>query len=297
MVMDPEVLSGGMDDPVAPSDEVILEAEEAGEGEPEPEIDPVEQQWESEPFQQRRERERIRNARKLVSLTERALDGDAEARAQLEADPVGRRALALQARIDQKVQQTAPNVAAAQRRYEELARLEQDDHYAFVEELRQTPGLGKWFYNDYPAYEAQQAQARSTPRTGTEPVLERYVDRLLARDEAKGLSAAEREELDPGNPEWDGLDPLDAQVAIAGRFALLTAKRTARERVAPEEARRQRRAAEAEAVEAAIASSPPNVSGRPAGRQDFDQIAAAYAEDPSPRNRDAYIKARAARGW
>lgn len=297
MVMDPEVLDAGMDGLDAEGDEAVLEADAAGEGDTDPlDTDPVEQQWESEPIRQRREREQIRHARKLASLTERMLDGDAEARAHLAADPVGRRMLALEGRITQQVEQTAPRVAAAQRRYEELAQLQQDDPYAFTQELAQTDGLGKWFYNDYPAYIAQQQRAQTPARHRSESALEQFVEQLVADDAVK-LSAAEREELDPGNPEWDGLSEAQAQAAIARRYALLAARKAAKERVAPEEARRREQARLAEAVEAGMAQDAPNVAGRPAGRRSFDEIAAAYADDPSPKNRDAYMKARTARGW
>lgn len=293
--MDPEVLDAGTDGLIAESDEAILEADPAGEGEPEPETDPVDQQWESEPIQQRRERERIRNARKLASLTERMLDGDTEARAQLEADPVGRRMLALETRINQQVRQVAPSVAQAQRRYEELARLQTEDPYAFTQELAQYDGLGKWFFNDYPAYVNQQQKAPA--RQGTDTSLDEFVEQLVADGSVK-LTATEREELDPDHPDYDGLTTARKQAAIAKRYALIATRKVAKEQVAPIERQRQRQAALADAVEAGMAADAPNVGGRPAGNKSFDQLAAAYADDPgNPQKKDAYMKARTARGW
>lgn len=298
MVMDPEVLTAGENLPDAEGDEAVLEADEAGGGD-DTQPDPIDAQWESEPIRQRRERENIRHARKIVSLAERAQAGDAEALAQLQADPVGRRQLALLSQTVARIEATVPGAVQAQRRYEELARLQDDDPYQFTQELAKYDGLGEWFYHEYPAYlkrQARQATTAQEPRPAATG-LERFVDRLLARESARGLTAAEREQLDPDNPEWEQLDPDDARAAISERFALLTARRAARERVAPVEARRQRQAELAEAVEGAIAAAPPNVSGRPGGRMSFDAARDAYLENPTPENRRKYEDARAARGW
>jgi hypothetical protein len=280
--MDPEGLAAVVDTAADEYvDEAVAEsADQADEGTDQQEPDPVEQAFTSEAGQARMAREKTLHTNQVAKLFDRYADGDNSVLAELQADKNGRRILRADerktARLQAQFQVQAPQEVVAQQEHDRLARLEVEDPYLFAEEMK-IPGKGKWFYNDWPGYKAQQEQVRRTPRQQfDETTLDRFVERLLSRDSAKGLTPAERDELDPIH--FDDLDTDDAQVAITERFALIQARKTAKREVAPTEARRREQARLADAVAAGMAADAPNVAGRPAGRLSESQVIQAFSD-------------------
>lgn len=235
-----------------------------------------------------RERERERTARRFAQ----ALEGNEEAAAWLREQRLGRYIERGEAAVSGRASNHADVIAKGQKFVSELDALRDSDPFAFAEKLRD-PMVSER-YAQWRAHlgktQSQAVSAATAPAVAEEAYAE-----MRADPDAALLTDDDWDELDPDN--FAELSPGKAVNAMHRAFRVAVTKAQAKAKAAPAEARRRSVARQAEAVEAAVAKAPPIVGGGSAPRQSFDAVRDAFLDNPTPANRAAYEKARAARGW
>ena len=293
MIADPEYLGTGDEQFAGGDAENELDAGALGEGEDaaastDAYLVPDPAAWlETEEGKQRLGNERLAYGRDFARTFGQAVSGDVEAQRRLQANRDGKR---IWENHLMAVDAKAKDYAMAETAWQELAG---KSAYERAAELEANPALGRWFY-DYAAYrQANGAPARqaNTRQAADETRLEETYAELMADEDAAVLTDTDKAALHPIN--YEHLDERKAIAALAKAFAKRVSVRSAASADISAPASQARKPQTGEAARAAAGKGPPIVSGGSVPTSlTFEQAAAAYEENPTEANKQAYLRVR-----
>ncbi len=269
-------------DPTDDGAELGATIELTGEGEAQAEGQPA--ALVAEQIARIQQRERERTARRFAQ----GLEGNQDAAAWLQQNRLHNFLERGLRRVNGMVHEEADVLAQGRAFVAELDALRKSDPYAFAQRMDNPQENG--LYAQWRSYLGRSQESQRVVYDAA-PQVEHAFQELQSDPDGAVLSEDDWEDLHPDN--FADLEPVRAVNAMNREFRKRIAKQAGAAKAAPAAARRKTVAGAADAVAGAIAKAPPVGPTGGSREPNFKAIEQAYADNPTPANQQAYIKARA----